>query len=218
MSSASEADSPNEALRTLYIAADWFRDALQQNPEHEDSRVNLDVVLRRALLLADRLAQSNAKGTDAELQEIAARQRELVTALAILQGQVSEESEASASEHLRREFRARATDQRALLSDADRLAGAIDAESQGIASRSEEERTPEDQMRAAQLEGVLHYLHLARERMGQTRRQLRQRQGERVPCEEMRDDRPGSEQLPDRQRTQDDLDGQDAGGDDDEVA
>jgi hypothetical protein len=35
-------------------------------------------------------------------------------------------------------------------------------------------------MRAAQLEGVLHYLHLARERMGQTRRQLRQRQGERA--------------------------------------
>ncbi len=175
-----EADSPEEALRTLYTAADWFRDALQKRPEHEDSRVNLDVVLRRALLLADRLAQSNAKGADAELQKIAARQRELVAALAILQGKVSEESEASASERLRREFRARATDQRALLSDADRLAGAIDAESQGIAGRSEEERTPEDQMRAAQLEGVLHYLHLARERMGQTRRQLRQRQGERA--------------------------------------
>ena len=180
LASALEADSPEEALRTLYTAADWFRDALQQHPEHEDSRVNLDVVLRRALLLADRLAQSNAKGADAELQEIAARQRELVAALAILLGRVSEESEASASEHLRREFRARATDQRALLSDADRLAGAIDAESQGIANRSEEERTPEDQMRGAQLEGVLHYLHLARERMGQTRRQLRQRQGERA--------------------------------------
>ena len=180
LASALEADSPEEALRALYTAADWFRDAIQQRREHEDSRVNLDVVLRRALLLADRLAQQNAKGVDAELQELAARQREMVAALANLQAQVSEESEAAASEHLRREFRARATDQRALLSDADRLAGAIDAESQGIASRSEEERTPEDQMRAAQLEGVLHYLHLARERMGQTRRQLRQRQGERA--------------------------------------
>ncbi len=180
LASASEADSPDEALRALYTAADWFRDAIGQRPEHEDSRVNLDVVLRRALLLADRLAQSNAKGADAELQELAARQRELVTALAILQGQVLEESAASASERLRREFRARATDQRALLSDADRLAGRIDAESQGIASRSEEQQTPEDQMRVAQLEGVLHYLHLARERMGQTRRQLRQRQGERA--------------------------------------
>ncbi|MCH8082621.1 MAG: VWA domain-containing protein [Myxococcales bacterium] len=180
LASALEADSPEEALRALYTAADWFRDAIQQRPEHEDSRVNLDVVLRRALLLADRLAQSNAKGADAELQELAARQRELVTALAILQGQVLEESEAYAPERLRREFRARATDQRALLSDADRLAGRIDAESQGIASRSEEQQTPEDQMRVAQLEGVLHYLHLARERMGQTRRQLRQRQGERA--------------------------------------
>jgi Ca-activated chloride channel family protein len=180
LASTLESDSPEEALRALYTAADWFRDAIQQRPEHEDSRVNLDVVLRRALLLADQIAQRNAKGVDAELQEIAERQRELVAALAALQTQISEASEASASELLRREFRARAIDQRALLSDADRLAGTIDAESQAIAGRSEEERTPEDQMRAAQLEGVLHYLHLARERMGQTRRQLRQRQGERA--------------------------------------
>jgi len=178
--SALEAESPEEALRALYTAADWFRDAIVQRPEHEDSRVNLDVVLRRALLLADRIAQGNAKGIDAELQEIATRQRELVMALAVLQGQVSEEPDGSASEHLRREFRTRATDQRALLSDADRLARSIDAESQGIAARPEEERTPEDQMRVAQLEGVLHYFHLARERMGQARRQLRQRQGERA--------------------------------------
>ena len=180
LASKLEVDSPEEALRALYTAADWFRDAIQQRPEHTDSRVNLDVVLRRALLLADAIAQRNAKGVDAELQEIAARQRELVTALATLQVQISEASEASDSENLRREFRARATDQRGLLSDADRLAGAINAESQGIAGRPEPERTPEDQMRAAQLEGVLHYLHLARERMGQTRRQLRQRQGERA--------------------------------------
>jgi len=180
LASTLEADSPEEALRALYIAADWFRDAIQQRSEHEDSRVNLDVVLRSALLLADRIAQSNDKGVDAELQELAERQREMVATLAALQNQLAEEPEATASELLRREFRARATDQRALLSDADRLAGAIDAESQGIAGRPEEERSPEDQMRAAQLEGVLHYLHLARERMGQTRRQLRQRQGERA--------------------------------------
>jgi Ca-activated chloride channel family protein len=178
--SALEADAPEEALRALYTAADWFRDAIQQRPEHEDSRVNLDVVLRRALLLADTLAQRDVKGVDAELQEIAARQREMVTALAALQVQLAELPETSDPDNLRREFRARATEQRALLSDADRLAGAIDAESQGIAGRPEQERTPEDQMRAAQLDGVLHYLHLARERMGQARRQLRQRQGERA--------------------------------------
>ncbi len=177
---ALEAESPEEALRALYTAADWFREAVQQRPEHEDARVNLDVVLRRALLLADRLAQRGAKGVDAELRELAARQRELVAALAGLQLELAEAPDAPASEPLRRAFRARATDQRALLADADRLARAIDAESQGIASRAQEEQTPEDRMRAAQLDGVLHYLHLARERMGQARRQLRQRQGERA--------------------------------------
>jgi Ca-activated chloride channel family protein len=175
-----EADSPEEALRALYTAADWFREAIQQRPEHEDSRVNLDVVLRKALLLADAIAQRSAKGVDEELKEIATRQRELVTGLAALQIELAEQSESSDPQNLRREFRTRATEQRALLSDADRLAGEIDAERQGIAGRPEQERTPKDQMRAAQLEGVLHYLHLARERMGQTRRQLRQRQGARA--------------------------------------
>ncbi len=35
-------------------------------------------------------------------------------------------------------------------------------------------------MRAAQLGNVLHYLHRARQSMGQARRQLRQRQSERA--------------------------------------
>jgi hypothetical protein len=175
-----EADSPEEALRALYTAADWFRDAIQQRPEDGDSRVNLDVALRRALLLADRIAQQDEKGVDAELEEIAARQRELVATLAALHVRASEESEGAVAERLRREFRARATEQRGLLSDADRLAGEIDAERQGIASRPDEERTPEDQMRVAQLEAVLHYFHRAREKMGQTRRQLRQKQSERA--------------------------------------
>ena len=175
-----ESESPEEALRALYTAADWFRDAIQQRPDHGDSRANLDVALRRALLLADRIAQRNAKGVDAELAEIATRQRELVATLAALQVRASDESEGAAAERLRREFRARATAQRALLSDADQLAREIDAERQGIASRPDEERTPEDQMRVAQLEGVLHYFHRAREKMGQTRRQLRQKQSERA--------------------------------------
>ena len=129
--------------------------------------------------MADRLAQQNEKGIDAELGALAARQRALVGELAALHHRVSEEPEA-AVEPWRREFRARATDQRALLSDGDRLAGTIDQEREAIATRPDEERTPEAQMRGAQLEGVLHYLHRAREKMGQARRQLRQRQSERA--------------------------------------
>ena len=177
---ALEPESPEEALRALYTAADWFRDAIAQREDDADARANLDVALRRALLLADRIAQAGAKGVDAELEEIANRQRALVGELAGLLVLESEDPERFAAERLRREFRARATGQRTLLSDADGLAGRIDAERQAIDTRPETERSPEDQMRAIQLEGVLPYLHRARERMGQARRQLRQRQGERA--------------------------------------
>jgi hypothetical protein len=173
------AESPEEALRAFYTAADWFRDAISQRPDHEDSRINLEVVLRRALALADRIAQGNEKGVDTELKALAASQRALVGELAALHDRVSGKPEAEV-EARRREFNTRATDQRALLSEGDRLAGAIDREREAIAARPEGERTPETQMRAAQLEGVLHYLHPARERMGQARRQLRQRQSERA--------------------------------------
>jgi len=177
---ALEPESPEEALRALYTAADWFRDAIAQREDDADARANLDVALRRALLLADRIAQANVEDVDSELEQIAERQRALVGELAGLLELESEDPEMFAAERLRREFRARATGQRTLLSDADRLAGRIDAERQAIDARPEAERSAEDQMRAIQLEGVLHYLHRARERMGQARRQLRQRQGERA--------------------------------------
>ncbi len=175
-----EADAPAEALQANYVAADWFRDAISQRPEDEDSRVNLDVVLHRALVLADRIAQQSQQGVDAELEQIAARQRELVAEVAALLERTAGEPEGADGELVRRQFRARATDQRALLSDGDRLAREIDAEREAIAARSEEEAAPEDQLRGAQLDGVLHYLHRAREKMGQARRQLRQRQSERA--------------------------------------
>jgi Ca-activated chloride channel family protein len=175
-----ESESPEEALRVLYTAADWFRDAIAQREDDEDARVNLDVALRRALLLADRIARADAKGVDAELEEIADRQRALVGELAGLLALVSEDPEVFTADRLRREFRARATGQRTLLADADRLARQIDDERQAIEARPEAERTPEDRMRGAQLEGVLHYFHRAREHMGQARRQLRQRQAERA--------------------------------------
>jgi len=118
------AESPEEALRAFYTAADWFRDAITQRPDHEDSRVNLEVVLRRALALADRIAKQNEKGVDAELAALAEQQRALVGGLAALHDRVAGETDV-ASEARRREFRARAADQRVLLSEGDRLAGAI---------------------------------------------------------------------------------------------
>jgi Ca-activated chloride channel family protein len=175
-----EADSPEAALRTLYVAADWFRDAIRLRPEDEDARVNLEVALRRALLVADRMARADTEGVDERLAEIAERQRGLVGAVAALLQAASEEPQVFADDRASREFRDRATEQRVLLADSDELAGTIDAEREALASKPEAERGPEEAMRAAQLEAVLGYIHRGREKMGQTRRQLRQSQAERA--------------------------------------
>jgi Ca-activated chloride channel family protein len=171
---------PEEALRLLYEAADWLRDAVRQRPEAADARHNLEVVLRRALLLADQLASENPSGLEESLRELAERQRDLVARCAALLGELGASGETHAEDRLRRQFRDLAATQRIVLSDADRSATEIGEERDAIQSRlAEGSGTPEDAMEAVQLTNLLHYLHRARERMGQTRRQLRQRQAER---------------------------------------
>jgi Ca-activated chloride channel family protein len=174
------ATEPEEALRLLYEAADWFRDAVQQQPAASDSRHNLEVVLRRALLLADQLAREDAASVEEVVQELAERQRALVARCAELLGELGGSEDANAGDRLRREFRGLATEQRVLLSDADRRGSEIGEERDAMrAGLGQGSGTPDDAMRAVQLTNLLHYLHRARERMGQTRRQLRQRQAER---------------------------------------
>ncbi|MBW1683664.1 MAG: VWA domain-containing protein [Deltaproteobacteria bacterium] len=171
---------PEQALRSLYEAADWFREAVRLRPDDAESRHNLEVVLNRALLLADALAKQGEGDLEARLEALAAGQRGATVAVATLLEQVAGEEGPHVAEPLRPEFRAAATVQRTLLSDADQLAKRVGAELEGIAAKPEEERTPEDQMRAAQLENLLHYMHRARERMGQARQQLRRRQAGRA--------------------------------------
>ena len=80
----------------------------------------------------------------------------------------------------RRAFRGLSTQQRQILSDADAFAERADGERSLIESKPEEERTPEETIRAVQLEQMGVYLQRARERMGHARRELRGRRGERA--------------------------------------
>jgi Ca-activated chloride channel family protein len=177
-----QGEDPQQALQLLYRGADWFHEAVRLRSDDDEARRNLEVTQRRALVLADQIAQASTGGVEGELGLLTARQREVVSGVAQLLEVESAQAEAdptAGGEALRGEFRARSTDQRAVLADADLLAARTASERDAILARPEAERTPEDAMRAAQLAGVEEHLHRARERMGQARRQLRQRQGER---------------------------------------
>lgn len=174
------AEAPGKALRLLYEAADWFREAVRLQPQDMDSRKNLEVTLRRALLVADKIAQESPSDLSQKIGELAERQRDLAGKVVETLAGERATPEAGEDPTLRRAYRALAADQRSVLADGDQLASQIAEERDAIDERPEAERPPEDQMRATQLTNVLHYVHRARARMGQARRQLRQRQGERA--------------------------------------
>lgn len=175
-----ETTDPQQALEALYQAADWFRDATQQRPEAEDARHNLDVTLRKALILADFIAKQAQRDLTSELDELITAQREQVGLSAGLLEQVSQIGELDAAERLRPLFADAATAQRTLVADTADFGDRAAEERDVIAAMGEEERTPQDAMRGAQLDTVLHYIDAGLERMGQARRQLRRRSAERA--------------------------------------
>ncbi len=179
-SDAALASDPEQALTALDRAADWFREAIALRPRHEDSRHNLEVVLQRALVLSDSIAAESPRELDAQLAALIDEQRAGIVALRGLLGALRDRDDPNAADWLRPQFKAAAIEERGLLSRARVLVDLASDELTALENKAEEERSPEDQMRAAQLEGLLQHLHRARERMGQARSQLRQRRGERA--------------------------------------
>jgi Ca-activated chloride channel family protein len=179
-SEAIEPADPEQALEALYEGADWFRDASALRPDDADARHNLEVALRKALILADYLAQGDERDLAGELDALLGAQRARVADAASLLEAVARAGELDAAEQLRPAFAQAATEQRTLLADASGLGERAARERDVIAAMSEEERTPQDAMRAGQLEAVLHYLDAALDRMGQARSQLRRRSAERA--------------------------------------
>lgn len=195
---ALKAEDMPGALAALYEAADWFREAVVARPDESDPRHNLDVTLRRALILSDQIAQQDGRDLETELDEMIEAQRQRVTEVAGLLETVVGSGELGAAEELRPVFGDSATRQRLILADANALGERVARERDQLLSVAEQERLPEDILKVAQLEGVLVHLDSAIERMGQTRRQLRQRRAERAY-------RRGSRALGDLKRARDQL-------------
>ncbi len=191
-------EDPRGSLAALHEAADWFREAANARPEESDARYNLDVSLRRALRLSDELARAEVGEVESELDALIEAQRARVAASAALLEEVARAGDLAAADRLRPDFADAATEQRVLLATADELAARMARERDAIAARPEESRSPEDALRSGQLDGALVYLDSALDRMGQTRRQLRQRRAERAY-------RRGSAALGELKRARDQL-------------
>ncbi len=173
-------ENPQQALVHLQSAADWFRDAIRLRPDHPDSRHNLEIVLRRAMELADSLREKESGDLAQRLDKMIEAQRQLVDQTSDIVLQLAAEDDANAADKFRADFRRLAIEQRKTLSDSQSLATAADEELKALQAQKEEEQDPQQRMRAAQLNNVLHYMNRASQRLGQARSQMRRRQGERA--------------------------------------
>lgn len=164
---------PQAAFRALRRAADWFREASALRPEHAASRLNLELVLQRALVLADHLAEHGKEDLAARLERLVEGQRTFLTELGRSIDLAALQNDPNATEQARRTLRTFATGQLELLIQAERLSETAGQEQAGLQAKLEEERSAQEGVRLAQIEQMLYHLHRARERMGQARRQLR---------------------------------------------
>jgi len=174
------AKSPAESLARLHEAADWFREASVMQPDESGPRHNLEVTLRRALILADEIARKGERDLETALDQLIESQRGRVGEAALLLETVARAADPGMIDALRPAFDTATTAQRELLADAEDLAERAENERAILEAKSEQARTPEEALRSAALEGVLRYLDQGGERMGQARRQLRQRSAERA--------------------------------------
>ena len=171
---------PQDALGRLYRAAAWFREALDLRAGHDDARYNLEIVMRRALELADSLAAQDDGDLRDKLNALIQEQRDFLTKLRAGVAAQQAAIDANVTPELRRQFRSLAAAELTVLADAERLSEQAARELEGINAKSDEARTPVEALRAARLEAALAHVHRARERIGQTRTRLRRLQGERA--------------------------------------
>lgn len=163
---------PEEALAALERAAAWFREAVSIDAKDQDARYNLELVLRRALVLADAIAKKKEKSLLDDIKALMEEQRTFLTGLRESMSQPATD-DAAATEKLRVAARGLASRQLELSAKAEDLSERAGREQDALKAKPADQQTPEDAMHASQLGGALQYLHLARERMGQARGQLR---------------------------------------------
>ena len=173
-------EKPAEALTALQRSADWFQKTVDLRPQAEAPRRNLEIVLARILILSDQLAEQRSETLEERLTALIEGQRSINQNLREISETLQFIEDPHESEAWRPAFRRLAVEERKWLDEARALSESTATEQLNLEKRLADPPLPEDAMRRFQLEGAQHQLHRARERMGQTRQQLRRRSATRA--------------------------------------
>jgi Ca-activated chloride channel homolog len=176
------AAEPQDAMDRLRESAAWFRDAVRLRPRDQDARKNLEVVLRRIQVLADQLNQGQNR-LEARLDRVIEDQRALRDSVRQLVATVAESGSKTEPVAFQAEFDGLATMQRTLLADVGTVSDLAGDELGHLQSKAQADASQlgdDDKVRMVQLDNLEFYLQLARGELADTRRLLRQLQGDRA--------------------------------------
>lgn len=168
-----------EVIDLLRQSAAWFNDAVRLAPVgDDDARVNLELISRRILQLADQLNEGDK--LERRLDRLIDDQRGVRDQARQLLGTVAEQDASAEPLGFKTDFEALASRQRVLMAEVGDGIDLATEERLFIEQAPAEERTPEQQARAHRLAAVTDYLERARQSLSDARRRLRRLQGERA--------------------------------------
>ena len=187
---------PAEAIDTLRRSAAWFNDAVRlAPPSDDDARINLELVSKRVLALADQLNEGAT--LQARLDRLIDDQRSIRDGIrSVLQDaspsgspRASQDADAPATADTRGitvlledhdAYNALASRERMLAADVGECIDLATEERLFIEQTPPDQLAPEQQGRAYQLRGVVDFLERARQSLSDARRRLRRLEGERA--------------------------------------
>ena len=170
---------PEQAIDILRQSAGWFGDAVRlAPPEDDDARINLELVSRRIIELADQLNQGGR--LEARLDRLIDDQRGVRDQVRRLLTDIADEGAGAEPLGFSNEFEGLAGRQRVLAADVGDSIDLAAEERSFIEQTPPEERSQEQLGRAYQLDGVIDYLERARQSLTNARLRLRRLEGERA--------------------------------------
>ena len=174
---AASAQDVQRVIAELRRSAAWFSDAVRLAPPgDDDARINLELVSRRILQLADGLR--DADRLRERLDRLIDDQRDVRDAVRRLLAEVRAAGASTEPLGFRDTYRGLASRERAIAADAGDAVDAAAEERLFIEQTVEDERTPEQRLRVRQLAAAGRYLESARQALDDARRRLRRLEGE----------------------------------------
>ena len=173
-------DEPAQALQHLQQAANRFREAVRVRPDSPEARHNLEIVSQRILELTDALAKKDPRDLASRLEELIQQLRGHQTELQVIVQQAGDEVEKTLADTYRQEFRRLGVTQRQVLADYQRLADDARKELDAINQKPDDQKSPEERLKAGQFTNMLRFLDSGLQRLNQSRSVTRRLQGNRA--------------------------------------